>query len=122
MRILADVNISPRVVAWLRAQGVDAARVGVDVLDARATDEEVLAEARRRDAIVLSRDQDFSALLATTGARSPSLVNLRLSSVVPEIIGQAVLVALETAADDLAAGAVVTIADGGARVLRLPIE
>ena len=89
MILLADVNVSLRVVARLRDEGLHVVRAG-EVLDIRAPDEEILAEAVRRGAVVVSRDQDFSAILAATGAVRPSLINLRSSEVNPERLPQAV--------------------------------
>jgi predicted nuclease of predicted toxin-antitoxin system len=70
-KILADVNLSPRVVTALRAAGFDAVRVS-DLMPACSADEDVLAEAVRLGAVLVSQDQDFAALLATTGATRPS--------------------------------------------------
>src|SRR6185369_2390946 len=80
MRFLADVNVSRHVVERLCAEGFDVVRAP-HVMDCRATDAEIIAEARRRDAVAISYDQDFTAILATTGATRPSLINLRVSYV-----------------------------------------
>jgi predicted nuclease of predicted toxin-antitoxin system len=120
VKLLLDVNLSPQVVAHLRVLGADAARI-TDFLDPRAPDDEVLAEARRQSAILVSQDQDMTALLATRGATGPSLVNLRVSEVDPEKLAMLIVAALGSAALELARGAVVTIDDGGMRVHELPI-
>lgn len=44
MKIFADVNISPRVVEYLRHGGYDAVRI-TDFMDARSSDADVLAQA-----------------------------------------------------------------------------
>lgn len=80
MKFLADQNLSRKVVDKLCEAGLDVARVA-DVLNPRATDAEILVEAERRGAIILSHDQDFSTLLAASGMTRPSLVNLRVSYV-----------------------------------------
>ena len=120
MKILADVNISPRVVAALRADGFDAVRV-TEIMPATSTDEEILAEALRRGAIVVSQDQDFSALLAMSGAVQPSLVNLRVSFVDAARMARTLAAALRGTAEDLREGAIVTIDDAHVRVHRLPV-
>jgi predicted nuclease of predicted toxin-antitoxin system len=71
MRLLADVNVSPRVVALLRQGGLQVTRVS-EVLDPRAADEEVMRKALELGAAVVSQDQDHSALLAISGATRPS--------------------------------------------------
>jgi predicted nuclease of predicted toxin-antitoxin system len=117
--VLADVNVSPRVVAELRRHGFETTRVG-EVLDIRAADEAILTEAIRLGAIVVSRDQDFSMLLATTGATRPPLINLRLSEVEPAALARILATVLRTLESDLAKGAIVTVDDGGVRVHALP--
>jgi predicted nuclease of predicted toxin-antitoxin system len=121
VKILVDLNISPHVVDLLRAAGFDAVRVGTETLDPRASDEEVLMEAARIGAIVVSRDQDFSALLAMSGATKPSLVNVRVSVLDAHSVATAIIAVIRAANADLDAGAIATIDDGGARILRLPI-
>jgi predicted nuclease of predicted toxin-antitoxin system len=121
MRILADVNISPKVVACLRDLGIDAERVS-NVLDARASDEEVLAEAARQNAVLVSRDQDFSAILAATNATKPSHVNVRVSQVEADRLATLLASVLKATAADLSAGAIVTVTDAGTRVHRLPVR
>jgi len=121
VKTFADVDISPRVVEYRRQAGHDAARI-TDLMDARANDEDVLARAASAGAVRISRDHDFSALVAVSGATAPSLVNIRLSSVDPKAISDAILTVLGETADEIAGGAVVTIDDGGARLHRLPIR
>ena len=120
MKFLADVNISRHVVARLRSDGFDVTRVP-EILDARATDEEIIETARRFDLVVISHDQDFSAILATTGATKPSLLNLRVSYVQVDRLAQNIGATVRATAGDLEVGAIVTIDDAGARVHDLPV-
>ncbi len=115
MKLLADVNVSVLVVARLRTAGVDVLRVS-ECMDARSSDSDIV-----RAAVLLSHDQDFSAMLAMGGAAKPSLINLRTSSVDPDFLSQCILRALAGAVLELQAGAIVTVHEGGARVRRLPI-
>src|SRR5436305_8679 len=89
VKILADINVSPRIVERLCGYGFQAERVS-DVLDPRATDREILQKARELGALLISRDQDFSALLAVSGAAGPSLINVRVSYVDPDRIAHAI--------------------------------
>lgn len=118
--VLLDVNLSPRVAACLRGAGFMVSRVG-EALDCRASDEAVLAEAVRTGAILVSQDQDFSAILATTGASRPSLVNVRLSDVDAARLAERIGMTLLALADNLANGAIATIDDTGVRVHALPV-
>ncbi|HEX7668670.1 MAG TPA: DUF5615 family PIN-like protein [Polyangiaceae bacterium] len=101
MKLIADVNISPRVVEHLRDAGHDAIRI-TELMDARSSDEEVLAKSAEQGAVLVSRDQDFSALVALSGAPGPSLLNVRLSSVDPRVLADSILTVLREAADELA--------------------
>ncbi len=80
VKFLADVNVSRHVVAELCGAGFDVVRV-VDLLDPRSTDEAIMEEARRLGTAVISHDQDFTAILAISGATTPSLINIRVSYV-----------------------------------------
>jgi predicted nuclease of predicted toxin-antitoxin system len=121
VRFLADVNVSRRVVALLREKGLDVVRVS-EILDPRTADPVILEEARSRDAVVISHDQDFTALLALSGATSPSLINLRVSYADSERLADEIAAVARSAARALAEGAIATVDDGGARVLPLPVE
>jgi predicted nuclease of predicted toxin-antitoxin system len=90
-------------------------------MDPRAPDQETISEARRRGAVVISFDQDFGAILAVSGATSPSLVNLRVSYLDVDRLASAIAAIAHMAEADLVAGAVVTLDDAGARVHRLPL-
>ncbi len=118
--LLADVNVSAKVVVLLRAAGFHVVRVP-EIMDARATDVEILAEAVRRGAVVVSHDQDFSTILAGTGAMKPSLINLRVSHVDSKRLAARIGEVVLKGAEDLRSGAVVTIEDGRVRVHRLPV-
>ena len=120
MKLLADVNVSALIVARLRSSGWDVTRV-VDLMDPRTPDTEIVEVARERGAVLVSHDQDFSAQLAVAGARQPSLINLRTPSVEVDFPVRCIEGVPEIAREDLAAGAIVTVEDGGMRIRRLPI-
>jgi predicted nuclease of predicted toxin-antitoxin system len=120
MRLLADVNVSRRVVERLRSRGWDVIRVP-EIMDPRSPDYDILSEARRRQAVRVSHDQDFGAILAISGATAPSFVNLRVSDVDADRVARTIADALRTAEADLLAGAVVTLDDAGMRVHQLPL-
>jgi predicted nuclease of predicted toxin-antitoxin system len=109
------------VIGLLRRSGFAVERV-TDILNARSSDLEILAAARASEAVLLTHDQDFSSILASSGATGPSLVNLRTVSLDPEFLAGCVARALHEAAVAIASGAVVTVEDGGIRIRRLPIS
>ena len=120
MRFLADVNVSRHVVERLRSQGYSVVRVP-EIMDPRTADQEIISEARRRGAIMISFDQDFGAILAVSGATSPSLLNLRVTYVDVDRLANAIATVARMTEADLLAGAVVMLDDTGARVHRLPL-
>lgn len=90
---------------------------------ADATDTAILARAAQDGRIVVSRDSDFSGLLAQDGLPRPSFVHLRLPGVhgVDQLC-QILLRALEEVSEELERGAVVTVRHDRIRVRSLPIS
>jgi predicted nuclease of predicted toxin-antitoxin system len=77
VKFIADINISPKVVATLRASGHDVTRCDT-FLPSTAEDHEIAALASKQGAAIITRDQDFAAILAMARASAPSIVNVRL--------------------------------------------
>jgi predicted nuclease of predicted toxin-antitoxin system len=61
VRFLIDAQLPPGMATRLEAAGHQAAHL-YDVLEREATDLEVVAEANRREAILVSKDEDFADL------------------------------------------------------------
>lgn len=120
IRLLADMNISPKTVEALRHRGWDIVRVS-QFLPVNATDQEILALARRQGRAVVTQDLDFSALLALGGYKQPSLITLRLTVSDPETVTRRLLDELPRFEEVLQEGRVVTIEDSAVRVRKLPI-
>lgn len=121
MRLLADLHISPSTVAFLRQLGYDVLRVDA-LLPRTATDLEIVAAARADARSVLTQDLDFSAIIALSGERSPSLVTLRLASSRVAHVNETLARVLPLITDDLARGSLITIEEGSIRSRGLPIE
>lgn len=123
MRLLVDANLSPRVAAQLNSMGFEAVHVA-DVGLLTAADDVILTYADANGLVIVSADTDFGELLAASrGAVSPSVVLLRSADhLTPE--QQAALLAanLPAVADELDAGALVSIARGRLRVRSLPVR
>lgn len=77
MRLLADLNIAPRSAMFLRSLGHDVIRVN-EVLPGSTPDEEIVEFARAQGCAVLTQDLDFSAIVALSGASTPSIISVRL--------------------------------------------
>jgi predicted nuclease of predicted toxin-antitoxin system len=93
MKVLVDMNLSPRWVQTLRAAQIEAIHWS-DIGRANAPDAEIMAYASKAGYVVLTQDLDFSAILASTAIRKPSVVQIRSAEVSPEVIGAQVVIAL----------------------------
>jgi len=121
LRLLADMNISPKTVALLRERGWDIVRVP-ELLPLDASDEQVLERARADGRVVVTQDLDFSALLALSGEDCPSLVTLRLAASDPEGVARRLLEVLPEVAEALQEGSAVTVEETSVRIRKLPVE
>jgi len=121
MKLVVDVNLPPKWVVFLGARGIEAVHWS-QVGDLRATDAAIMAWARDGGYVVLTSDLDFSALLATSSATGPSVIQVRTQDVLPGSLGPQVVRVLLEQRDALESGAIVTIDEIAARVRILPIR
>lgn len=121
MKLLLDMNLAPRWVAWLRNAGVQAVHWS-QVGSPTAVDATIFAHAQANGMIVFTHDLDFGALLAHTRAHGPSVLQVRAQDTSPEAIGQLVVTALLQHREVLEAGALLTIDPQKSRVRILPIR
>jgi predicted nuclease of predicted toxin-antitoxin system len=120
MKLLVDMNLSPRWVDLLNKAGFDAAHWSA--LGPRdASDLQIMTFASAHDYVVLTHDLDFSAILAATHGTKPSVVQIRSEDVGPEAIGQAAVGVLYNMAADLDRGALVSVDPYRARLRILPL-
>jgi predicted nuclease of predicted toxin-antitoxin system len=89
---------------------------------ARATDLEMLGYARSTNAVVVTLDADFHAIMATSGERFPSVVRLRLESVRSMALALIVAEVVSKLANELESGALVTVDARTIRFRLLPIS
>ena len=122
MKFLVDNALSPLLADGLCSLGHDAIH-GRDRAMAAATDESITEFAASEDRIVITADTDFGTLLAIGGASKPSVIQFRQNTP-NEPADQLALLSgnLMRVADDLAAGAIVTIENHRIRVRPLPIS
>ena len=120
LKFIADVHISPQTVAYLRASGYQIKRV-TDYLSAKASDQEIVELARREQAVVITQDLDFSALVAQSGFRQPSVISLRVENAKPTVITGILKTVLPLIEADLVSGAIISVGEMQFRVRRLPI-
>jgi len=121
LRFLADVGISPRIVAWLREAGHDAVHLREEKLH-RLPDREIFAKAEQENRIVLTFDLDFGEILALSGNRTVSVVLFRLHNARTLHVIDRLRAVLRLSGEALDQGAIVVVEDARQRVRRLPIR
>ena len=118
MRILIDMNLSPRWAELLQSCNFGAIHWS-SVGRGDAPDTEIAGFATDNGYVVLTHDLDFGTILAATKGMGPSVVQIRARDVSPAVIGSRVVAALRQVAPELEVGAVLTI-DVDRTRLRLP--
>jgi predicted nuclease of predicted toxin-antitoxin system len=121
MKLLVDMNLSPRWVKTLLEARIDAAHWST-IGPANASDSDIMAFARANGYVVLTHDLDFSAILAATQDAKPSVVQIRAEDVRPETVGPTLIDALRQMAGQLEDGALLTIDPTRARLRILPLR
>ena len=120
MKFLLDQGLPRSTVGHLQAMGLEAEHVGILGL-ATATDETILTEGRNRDAIVVTLDSDFHALLAFSNASSPSVIRIRVQGLKGEDVARIIQQVVEATEHDLTASTAVTVTDRRLALRRLPL-
>lgn len=121
MKLIVDMNLSPRWAGMLVDAGFEAAHwssLGAN----NAPDSEIMAYARANDCVVLTNDLDFSAILAATHGNKPSVVQIRADDVSPDAIGKQVIFALRQMFSELEEGALLTVDPIRSRLRVLPLR
>ena len=122
MRILIDMNLTPRWVSRL----VDAGHIAIhwsEVGSSRAKDGEICDYARRHKYVLLTNDLDFPRILAHTKEAGPSVILMRGEPLVPEIRGAALISAIEVCQAEIDDGAIVTLdSEDRSRARVLPLR
>lgn len=121
MKLLVDMNLSPRWIGMLKDSGVEAVHWSA-IGKGNAPDAEIMAYAIANDYIVLTHDLDFSAILAVTHGEKPSVVQIRAEDVSPSVVGMQVVAALRQMESELQAGALLTIDPSRTRLNLLPLQ
>jgi predicted nuclease of predicted toxin-antitoxin system len=108
MRLLVDMNLTPRWVEFLASAGHEAVHWS-SVGSISAKDAYICEFARQHTYVILTNDLDFPQILAHTRNAAPSIVLLRGEPLVPEVRGAALLGALSASESDINQGAIVTL-------------
>ncbi len=120
MKLLIDMNLSPRWVSILVDAGFEAAHWST-LGRSNAPDAEIMAFAKANGYVVLTHDLDFGAILAATHGEKPSVVQIRSEDVSPDVIGKPVIAALRQMTAELEEGALLTLDPNRPRLRVLPL-
>jgi len=120
MKLLVDMNLSPRWAEQLTEAGIAAVHWSA-LGSPYAPDVEIMAYARNHGFVVLTHDLDFGAVLAATQGKKPSVVQLRSENLSFELIGEVVVRALQQMAHELEEGALLSIDLQRTRLRLLPL-
>jgi predicted nuclease of predicted toxin-antitoxin system len=120
MKLLVDMNLSPKWAGFLASAGFDVVHWSA-LGAANAPDREIMSHAREGGYVVLTSDLDFGTILAVTHGEKPSVVQLRSDNLSHENIGRQVIDALRQLTIELEGGALVTVDTERTRLRILPL-
>jgi predicted nuclease of predicted toxin-antitoxin system len=121
MKLLVDMNLSPKWVGLFHHSGWEAVHWSA-VGQPTARDSEIMTFAAANNFVVVTHDLDFSAILAVTHGKKPSVIQIRSEDVSAEFIGKQTVAALRHMLAELEAGALMTVEVGRTRLRLLPIQ
>jgi predicted nuclease of predicted toxin-antitoxin system len=121
VKLLVEVNLSPRRIDWLTNAGFAAVH-WTSVGPGQAPDPVIMAYAKEHGCIVLTQDLDFGAILAATRDARPGVVQIRSDNLSPDAIGDRVVTALRQLEPGLRTGALATIDPARTRMSLLPLR
>jgi predicted nuclease of predicted toxin-antitoxin system len=83
MKVLIDMNLSPRWVQFFSTAGIEAVHWSA-VGSVDTADTEIMNYARSNDFLVLTHNLDFGSILAATRNDKPSVIQIRMGDVSPD--------------------------------------
>lgn len=121
MKVLIDMNLSPDWVNVFEKHGLDVVH-WKDIGDPRASDITIMSWARENGYVVFTRDLDFGTLLATTNLEGPSVIQVRVSDVLPQTLGELLVKVIIRHQSDLESGVLLTLTEDRVRLRSLPFN
>ena len=120
LRLILDQGEPRDAAASLRGLGFECLHVG-EIGMSKSEDDEILAWSLGRNAIVVTLDADFHAILAVSGAGAPSVIRLRIQGLGASAVVELVQKTLARFGEDLRRGCLVTAKANKITCHRLPI-
>jgi predicted nuclease of predicted toxin-antitoxin system len=119
-RVVLDQGVPRDAAVLLRDRNFECTHVG-EVGMSRATDQQILAWSLAQEAIVVTLDADFHAILAVSGSTGPSVIRVRMQGLDAFAVAAIIEKALADYARDLASGSLVTVKRNKSTCHKLPI-
>jgi predicted nuclease of predicted toxin-antitoxin system len=113
------MNLAVRWASMLSARGIEAIHWS-SVGKASAPDDLIMAHAKDNGYAILTKDLDFSAILAATHSDKPSVIQIRAVDSRPEKILEPVCLAINRFSTDIERGAILTLDMQTTRIHILP--
>jgi len=121
MNVLIDMNLSPSWVEILQAAGHTAEHWST-IGNVDDSDLTILLWARNHNYVLFTHDLDFGAILAVAQTDAPSVVQIRTFDVSPQNCRFLLLETLETFAQAIEQGALISVDEKNRRARLLPIR
>jgi predicted nuclease of predicted toxin-antitoxin system len=121
IRIIVDMNLPPRWVPVLQAEGWETVHWS-SIGAAGAADAEILKYAKDAGYLVMTHDLDFGAILAATEGNAPSVVQVRTQDVFPEAVGRLVIAAIRQFENQIEKGVLISVDESRSRARLLPLR
>lgn len=121
MKLLIDMNLTPEWVTALESKDIEAVHWS-SLGDATAPDRELLEYARVNNYVLFTHDLDFGDILASSGAESPSVLQVRTLNTTPEFLLPTILKVLKKFQFHLEKGALITVDTKKSRARILPVN
>jgi predicted nuclease of predicted toxin-antitoxin system len=119
MKIIVDVNLAVRWASMLSDRGIEAVHWSA-IGAANAQDIEIMSYARQNNYSVFTNDLDFSAILVSTRASGPSVIQIRTDDTRPEAHFDRVADSLIKFSVAIEQGTIITIDPNKTRLHILP--
>ena len=121
MKLLLDQGTPRSAATILRQAGFDTVHTG-EIGLAAAEDSEIIRRAVVEDRVVVTLDADFHMHLALTQAHQPSVIRRRIEGLRAMEFSALLQNVLRQCAEDLTAGAMISVNDFQIRIRRLPVS
>jgi predicted nuclease of predicted toxin-antitoxin system len=120
MKILIDMNLSPIWADYFTIYQIESIHWS-NVGQPNAKDKEIFDYARENSFVVFTNDLDFSAILASSRATFPSVIQVRTQNLLPDYIGETIIELLSQFDEMIDNGCLLTFDENKTRTRILPL-